>query len=62
MNPRLLPLLLALGASLAQAAPELETLAEQAQSVTLSDHAQISPLTELLQSAHDRLYSRLFQS
>jgi urease accessory protein len=35
---------------------------ELARSLTLDDAAQTSPLLELMQGTHDRLYSRLFQS
>jgi len=35
---------------------------EQCRSLTIEDIAQSAPLLEIWQSAHDRLYSRLFQS
>jgi urease accessory protein len=45
-----------------QLAPFAETILEQCQSLTLDDLAQTAPLLDLWQTAHDRLYSRLFQS
>ncbi|MGN6368730.1 MAG: urease accessory protein UreF [Phycisphaerae bacterium] len=43
-------------------AGELERAAERAERVTVEEAGQSSPLMELLQGTHDRLYSRLFQS
>jgi urease accessory protein len=43
-------------------APELEAVAARCQALTPEDLAQTAPLIDLWQSAHDRLYSRLFQS
>ena len=43
-------------------APWLEAVATRCSRLTPDDLAQTSPVTDLLQSAHDRLYSRLFQS
>jgi urease accessory protein len=45
-----------------QLAPDAEAVLERCRSLTLEDLAQTAPLLELWQSAHDRLYSRLFQS
>jgi urease accessory protein len=42
--------------------PWLDTVATRCGCLTPDDLAQTSPVTDLLQSAHDRLYSRLFQS
>ena len=39
-----------------------EEMLERCESLTPDDLAQTSPLIELWQGAHDRLYSRLFQS
>jgi len=39
-----------------------EEIVEMCQSLTIDDIAQTSPLLELWQGTHDRLYSRLFQS
>ncbi len=43
-------------------APWLETVAVQCATLGPDDLAQTSPLVDLWQAAHDRLYSRLFQS
>jgi urease accessory protein len=43
-------------------APLAEATLQRCESLTLDDLAQTSPLLELWQGAHDRLYSRLFQS
>ncbi|MDB4962513.1 MAG: Urease accessory protein UreF [Myxococcales bacterium] len=42
--------------------PALEEALAFARTATLDDLAQTSPITELVQGTHDRLYSRLFQS
>jgi len=42
--------------------PCLERTAERCRELSSDDLAQTSPLQDLLQSGHDRLYSRLFQS
>jgi urease accessory protein len=42
--------------------PLMEARAEQAVSLGLDEIAQTSPLLEIWQGTHDRLYSRLFQS
>ena len=42
--------------------PWLDTVAAQCAALTPDDLAQTSPLVDLWQAAHDRLYSRLFQS
>lgn len=42
--------------------PFLETVLSRCGDLSLEDIAQPSPLLEIWQSAHDRLYSRLFQS
>jgi urease accessory protein len=42
--------------------PSLETAAGRCRYLTIDDLAQTAPLIDLLQSTHDRLYSRLFQS
>ena len=43
-------------------APRAEEILLRCQALSLDDIAQTSPLLELWQGAHDRLYSRLFQS
>lgn len=43
-------------------APWLEEIAERCGRLSLDDLAQPAPMIDLLQSAHERLYSRLFQS
>ena len=40
----------------------LDEVAHQCAELTLDDVAQTAPLLDLLQSRHDGLYSRLFQS
>ena len=40
----------------------LDRVAEQCQGYTLDDVAQSSPIIDILQGNHDRLYSRLFQT
>lgn len=45
-----------------QFAPRAEEISKNCASVTLEDIAQTSPLLDLWQGAHDRLYSRLFRS
>ena len=40
----------------------LDEAARQCAALTLDDLAQPAPVLDLLQAAHDRLYSRLFQS
>ena len=42
--------------------PRLEEVAARCASLDTDDLVQTAPLIDLLQSAHDRLYSRLFQS
>jgi urease accessory protein len=42
--------------------PWLEQVASRCSAFSADDLAQTAPLIDLLQSAHDRLYSRLFQS
>jgi len=42
--------------------PWLEHVAETCAELSVSDLAQTAPVIDLLQSRHDRLYSRLFQS
>jgi urease accessory protein len=42
--------------------PWLDAVATRCSRLAPDDLAQTSPVTDLLQSAHDRLYSRLFQS
>jgi urease accessory protein len=42
--------------------PWLDTVAERCAEVTVAELAQTAPIIDLLQSKHDRLYSRLFQS
>ena len=43
-------------------APALDQALAVAQGLTIFDVAQTSPIIELVQAGHDRLYSRLFQS
>ena len=43
-------------------APMLDEAARQCAGLSLDDLAQPAPVLDLLQAAHDRLYSRLFQS
>ena len=43
-------------------APMLDEAARQCAALTLDHLAQPAPVVDLLQAAHDRLYSRLFQS
>ena len=43
-------------------APQAEEVRKRCESLTLADLAQTAPLLDLWQGAHDRLYSRLFQS
>jgi urease accessory protein len=45
-----------------EAAPALQAVAERCAGLDENDLAQTAPLLDLLQAAHDRLYSRLFQS
>jgi urease accessory protein len=45
-----------------QLAPEAERILQECSSLTLDDITQTSPLLDLWQGTHDRLYSRLFQS
>lgn len=40
----------------------LDTISQRCSRSSLDDLAQTSPLNDILQSCHDRLYSRLFQS
>jgi urease accessory protein len=42
--------------------PQAESILKQCERLTLDDIAQTAPLLDLWQGAHDRLYSRLFQS
>jgi urease accessory protein len=42
--------------------PSLDAAAERCARLTIADLTQTAPLVDLLQAAHDRLYSRLFQS
>jgi len=49
-------------ALLAQLAPALDAALDACAGLPLEALAQTSPLAELLQGTHDRLYSRLFQS
>lgn len=46
----------------AECGPWLDTIAARCCDLTDEDIAQTAPVLDLLQSAHDRLYSRLFQS
>jgi urease accessory protein len=43
-------------------APAIATVADRARDVDENDLAQTAPIIDVLQAAHDRLYSRLFQS
>jgi urease accessory protein len=43
-------------------APWLDTVIARCGALTPDDLAQTAPIADLLQAAHDRLYSRLFQS
>jgi urease accessory protein len=43
-------------------APHLDAALALASTLTLDDVAQTTPLAELIQAGHDRLYTRLFQS
>jgi urease accessory protein len=45
-----------------ECAAELETVRKHTQKLDVDSLAQTAPLIDLLQSTHDRLYSRLFQS
>jgi len=45
-----------------EAAPLIRAVAERSAGLDERDLAQTAPLLDLLQAAHDRLYSRLFQS
>ena len=47
---------------LAETASHLERTIIRCSAMTIEDAAQSAPLADLWQSAHDRLYSRLFQS
>jgi len=47
---------------LAERADDLERTLAAAMTVTVEEAAQTTPLADLWQAAHDRLYSRLFQS
>jgi urease accessory protein len=42
--------------------PYLDRIAERCGGLSIDDLAQTAPVLDLLQAAHDRLYSRLFQS
>lgn len=42
--------------------PRTEVILQRCQNLTLDEIAQVSPLLDLWQGAHDRLYSRLFQT
>ena len=42
--------------------PRLDAIVARCGALTTDDLAQTAPIVDLLQSAHDRLYSRLFQS
>ena len=42
--------------------PDAETVADRCANIEVSQAAQTVPLFEVLQGAHDRLYSRLFQT
>jgi urease accessory protein len=41
---------------------QLQAVARRCANLTIDDLAQTAPIVDLLQSGHDRLYSRLFQS
>jgi urease accessory protein len=43
-------------------APRAEQMLDQDKSISIEEIAQTSPLLEIWQASHDRLYSRLFQS
>jgi len=45
-----------------ECSPQLDAVAERCSTLTPDDLAQAAPIADLLQSSHDRLYSRLFQS
>jgi urease accessory protein len=47
---------------LAECAGDLDRTLTACAALTMDDSAQVAPLLDLYQSAHDRLYSRLFQS
>jgi len=47
---------------LAECAGDLDRTLMACRALTMDDAAQVAPLLDLYQSAHDRLYSRLFQS
>jgi len=47
---------------LAQRAERMERAIERSRALAIDDAAQTSPLIDLWQASHDRLYSRLFQS
>jgi urease accessory protein len=47
---------------LAEFTSELDRTLDHCSTLTIEDAAQTAPLIDLWQSAHDRLYSRLFQS
>lgn len=42
--------------------PSLEAARERARTLSVDDVAQPSPISELVQAGHDRLYTRLFQT
>jgi urease accessory protein len=46
----------------ASSASSLDRVATRCTGVSITDLAQTAPVIDILQSAHDRLYSRLFQS
>ena len=45
-----------------ECAAELETVLKHTQKLDVDNLAQTAPVIDLLQSTHDRLYSRLCQS
>jgi len=47
---------------LAECAPHLDRIIQRCGDLAIDDAAQTSPLIDLWQASHDRLYSRLFQS
>jgi len=47
---------------LAECGPQLDLIIRRCSDLVIDDAAQTSPLMDLWQSSHDRLYSRLFQS
>jgi urease accessory protein len=53
---------LAAGAIQARLAAQVENLANAALQIAPDDVSQTSPVADLLQACHDRLYSRLFQT